>query len=120
MRTQEGGGGEGEGEEKGKRTLADQILGQVGGQHVGRQGGGHAGGEGGQRGEHARGDQQAVLQGRHVRQQRLHALLQVLVVRRRRALDAHHQAGHLPEGAARFAAQELKRVGCGASADGSL
>ena len=43
--------------------------------------------------------------------QRLLVLLQVLVVRRRDALQRHHEAGQLTKRSARFASKQLERVG---------
>lgn len=92
-------------------AFADEIVGEFRGKHFGGQCGGHLVRVDRQGGQDARGDLQTVADGLDVVEQWLDAFLQVLVVCRREALDGHHQAGHLPEGAAAFAAEKLEAVG---------
>ena len=91
-------------------ALADEVVRDLGGQHLRCQGGGHLLRDGGEGGQDAGGDLDAVADGLDVVEQGLDALLQILVVGCGQALDGHHQAGHVAEGAAGLAAEELETV----------
>lgn len=91
-------------------ALADKVVGDFGGQHFGRQCGGHLLGEDGEGRQDAGGDLDAIADRLDVVQQRLDALLQVLVVGGGETLDGHHQAGHVAEGTTGLATQKLQAV----------
>lgn len=92
-------------------ALSHEIVGKIRGQHVGGQRRLHPVGPRLERAQHASRNLNAVRDGAHVIEHGLDALLQILVVRARDALDRHHQAGHVAECAPAFAAQQLERVG---------
>ena len=93
-----------------RHALADEVVRELGGKHLGRQGGSHVLRERGEGGEHAGGDLDAVGDGLDVVEEGLDAFLEVFVVGCREALDGHHEAGHLAEGAAGLATKEFQTV----------
>lgn len=93
-----------------RNTLADEVVGDLGSQHLGGESGGHLLGNDGEGGEDTGTDLDTVADGFDVVEHGLDALLQVLVVSGGQTLDGAHQAGHLTEGTASLTAEQLQAV----------
>ena len=79
-------------------ALANEVLGQVGGEHVKAQGGPEFCLVDLEGGEDPSGDLEAAAEGRRRIKEGLLVLLQVLVVRAGKALQRHQKACALPKG----------------------